>query len=83
MGEATPLYLDLRLQEALETFERVDEMVKDVEVLAIEVKNRALFWVYVVEWLAVTGTSMITGFILWTIMVRRRLYRMVKTTRFA
>jgi len=32
------------------------------------------------DW-AVTGTSLICGFVLWTLMVRRRLYREVVTTR--
>jgi len=36
----------------------------------------------VIEWLAVTGTSMVCGFLLWLLMIRRRLYREVRTTRF-
>jgi hypothetical protein len=43
-------------------------------------KDEALFWVYVTEWLVVAGTGMICGFLLWTIMVRRRLYREIQTT---
>ncbi|MBU7004737.1 MAG: hypothetical protein HXS50_04170 [Theionarchaea archaeon] len=82
MARATPQYLDMQFGESLETFDQVDEMVKEVEVIAIEVKNRALFWVYVVEWLAVTGTLMASGFVLWSVMIRRRLYRRVRATRF-
>jgi hypothetical protein len=44
-------------------------------------KDRALAWVYVTEWLAITGTTMICGYVLWAIMVRRRLYRAVRVTR--
>jgi hypothetical protein len=33
------------------------------------------------EWLVISGTSMITGFVLWTLMVRRRLYREVQVTK--
>ena len=82
MAEATPLYLELRLLEAMETFDSVDEMVKEVEVIAIDVKNRALFWVYLVEWLVVRGTLMTTGFVLWTVMIRRRFYRRMRASRF-
>ncbi len=46
-----------------------------------KLRTRALFWVYVTEWLSVSATSMFCGFILWTVMVRRRYYREVRTTR--
>ena len=46
-----------------------------------KLRRKALFWVYVTEYLAVSGTSMACGVILWTLMVRRRYYREVKTTR--
>jgi hypothetical protein len=48
---------------------------------AMRLKDTALLWVYVIEWLAVTAVGMVTGTVLWTLMVRRRLYREVKTTR--
>jgi uncharacterized membrane protein len=44
-------------------------------------KDEALFWVYFTEWLVVAATGMICGFILWTFMVRHRLYREVTVTR--
>jgi hypothetical protein len=53
----------------------------DAERLAKEMKDRALAWVYVTEWLAITGTTMICGYVLCAIMVRRRLYRAVRVTR--
>ncbi len=81
IAEATPKYLELRFEEVWETYLKVDEMVKDVERAAVEVKNKALFWIYLVEWLIVTGTLMVSGFILRTIMIRRRLYKEVRTTR--
>lgn len=50
------------------------------EVARVE-KDRALFWVYLIEWLAATSTFFVSGFILWTLMVRRRLYREIDATR--
>ncbi len=47
----------------------------------LEAKDRALMWIFVAEWLVVSGTSMIAGFLVWTLMVRRRLYREVRVTR--
>ncbi len=81
MLEATPPYLELRLEDALESYQKVGNMLTEIEQDAINLKKRALLWVYLIEWLAVTGTSMICGFALWTIMVRRRLYREIQTTR--
>ncbi len=49
---------------------------------AVKAKDRALLWVYVIEWLTVTGTSLVAGFVLWSLMVRRRLYKEVVATRF-
>ena len=49
---------------------------------AVKAKDRALLWVYIIEWLSVMGTSLLTGVILWSLMVRRRLYRDVGATRF-
>lgn len=46
-----------------------------------KLKDEALFWVYFTEWLVVAATGMICGFILWTIMVRRRFYRETAITR--
>ncbi len=51
--------------------------------VATEVKNQALIWVYIVEWLVSVSTLFISGFILWSLMVRRRLYRTVKATKMA
>ncbi len=48
---------------------------------AIRLKKRAMVWIYVVEWLAVTATLMVTGSMLWAVMVKRRLYREMATTR--
>jgi hypothetical protein len=49
--------------------------------LAYRIKDKTIFWIYMVEWSVLTGTSMVTGFIVWGLMVKRRLYREVRTTR--
>jgi len=48
---------------------------------AVRLKDQALFWVYVSEWLTVTAASMLGGVMIWTLMVRRRMYRAVEVTR--
>ena len=53
----------------------------EAEEVARREKNRALLWVYVIEWLVSSSAFFISGFVLWTLMVRRRLYRDVETTK--
>lgn len=57
------------------------DMMKAGQGMAVEVKNAALFWVFVVEWFVVTASLMVTGSMVWMLMVRRRLYRAMGTTR--
>ena len=57
------------------------DMMKAGQGMAVEVKNAALFWVFVIEWFVVTASLMATGSIVWTLMVKRRLYRAMGTTR--
>lgn len=48
---------------------------------AIRIKERALMWVYLTEWSAVSGTLILAGVTLYTLMIKRRLYREVRVTR--
>ncbi|MBU7004166.1 MAG: hypothetical protein HXS50_01270, partial [Theionarchaea archaeon] len=58
----------------------VDEM-NSLNEAAIRAKDAAFFWIYLTEWSAVTGTLMFSGYILYAVMFRRRLYREVSSTR--
>jgi hypothetical protein len=55
----------------------LEELIKE----AIEAKDRAMLWIFVIEWLVVSGTSMIAGVLLWALMVKRKLYREVGETK--
>ncbi len=63
---------------------QMDQPIEQMEALrgdVMKLKDRALFWVYLIEWIAVTGVSLIAGFTLWTLMVRRRLFKEVEVSR--
>lgn len=75
-------YIDQEYQQSWSVLEDLLEDLSTLRSHALTFKDRALFWVYVVEWLAVSSTFLMTGFVLWTLMVRRRLYRGVESTRF-
>ncbi len=78
---ADRLYLEERYAESIERIDEAFEGLREVSANSLQMKDRALFWIYVVEWLAVMGTCMVTGFTLWSLMIRRRLYREVSVTR--
>jgi len=81
--EASNYYLDRDFDLAYETLKEAIAELKELEDVATNLKNRALFWVYVVEWSVTTGVLLAAGSILWTLMVKRALYREVKVTRAA
>jgi uncharacterized membrane protein len=74
-------YIDLRFEEVLDTYREAGYLVEDLEAEAVALKNRALLWVFLIEWLSIAGTAMVAGFVLWSVMVRRRLYRETGVTR--
>jgi hypothetical protein len=79
--EAGDLYIMQDYEECVATLERGRKELDRIEMEAIEVKARAFIWIWLIEWLVVSGALMVTGTILWTLMIKRRLYREVKTTR--
>jgi uncharacterized membrane protein len=74
-------YLDHDLSAALRDLDGTIKEIQGIEELATRVKERALLWVYVIEWFSVTAVMLMSGMILWSLMVRRRLYREVGETR--
>jgi len=80
---ASRLYLEGEYQEAGDMlFELLDQFT-DLEMDLLEAKDRAFFWIYLAEWLGVLGTGIICAVALWTLMIRRSMYREVSTTRAA
>lgn len=80
-AEASMSYLEHDFVEAEGTIRDALSSFADAEETARREKERALLWVYVIEWLVSSSAFFISGFLLWTLMVRRRLYRDVGTTR--
>ncbi len=88
LAEATPmrkmaegLYIDQRYDEASEVLRDASSMFDRINAKATELRDQALLWVYVIEWSAVSATSLVTGVVIWALMVRRKLYREVAVTR--
>ncbi len=79
--EAESLYLESNYEGAKEAIAAVMEQFVEIESESVRIRRRALMWIYITEWITVTGTSMFAGFVIWTLMVKKRLYREVTTTR--
>jgi hypothetical protein len=79
--ESDRLYMEDRYSEALDKLREAFEGLLRLGERCVETKEAALLWVYTIEWLAVTGTLTVVGVVLWSLMVRRRLYREVSVTR--
>jgi len=74
-------YMEADLETALSNLEDAMGEVGSISDFVWKLRYQALFWIYIIEWFVVAATGMICGFILWTIMVKRRLYREIGVTR--
>jgi uncharacterized membrane protein len=81
VSEAKEDYLDQEFEAALGKSQDSLATLKEIEELALEIKDEALFWVYLIEWLSVSGVALVAGVVMWALMVRRTLYREVGVTR--
>jgi len=80
-SEAEIDYLERRYEVASEKMEDASQLVDQAIDEAFLAKDAALLWIYISEWLVTTSTALVSGVILWWLMVRRRLYREVTTTQ--
>ena len=73
--EADRLYLKQEYQHVLDRLLEVEKRLDRLQIEATKARKRALLWVYLVEWMSVLATSLIVGVVIWSLMIRRRLYR--------
>jgi len=79
--EAERLYLEGEYEGCYDQIKLMADGLAKLNEEAMTLKDRALFWVYLTEWSVVSGTSVLAGFALYSLMIRRRLYREVSVTR--
>jgi hypothetical protein len=78
---ATDLYVDRDYTTAISHIDSMEEGIIEITKEAIRLKNEAMFWIYVSEWLVVSSATIISGSALWSLMVRRKMYRETGVTR--
>jgi hypothetical protein len=79
--EAAGHYIEHSFSDSQAVITSALSRLPGVESLARREKERALLWVYLIEWLVSASALFISGFVLWSLMVRRRLYSDVEATR--
>jgi hypothetical protein len=81
-SSAELVYMDQDFSRAVTLIEEALEAEVEAEVEAIKVKEEALLWVYAIEWFTVSGTLLVAGLVVWSLMIRRCYFREVGSTRF-
>ena len=80
-SRAKKAYLDRDFAAAYNDMKTAMTGLEKLEGGAAKLKDEALFWVYLVQWLVTTSVLLMAAFVLWSLMVRRALYREVSSTR--
>ncbi|MBU7004622.1 MAG: hypothetical protein HXS50_03590, partial [Theionarchaea archaeon] len=74
-------YLEQDYAMTVSYMESMSEKIIAITERAMRLKNETMVWVYASEWLAVTGIGLVAGSSLWSLMIRRRMYKQVDSTR--
>jgi len=81
--EGRAAYTEQRYEDTCGIMERCVERLNALLQRAVEVKRKALLWIYAIEWLSVTGVFMGSSVVLYSLLIRRRLYKEAGVTRVA
>ena len=81
VGKAVGLYVNQEYDAAISFMESISTDVIGITEEAVRLKNEAMTWVYIIEYLVVTSTTLLSGYIVWSFMVKRSKYRSVDTTK--
>ncbi len=71
-------------QDYLACQQEMSSLVEEMATLdeaALRAKDAAFLWIYVTEWSAVTATTILSSYLLYVIMIRRRFYKEVASSR--
>lgn len=79
--EADRLYIYAKFEGCISCLDQVNAQLELLIEKSVELKDQVMLWIFAIQWLTVCGTSMTAGCVLWSIMVKKRLYVEVGTTR--
>jgi len=81
LAKSRVLYLEYEFEESLELAERMVGDLGRVSAETVKVKDQVFLTIYLIEWSVLMSTGMVTGVVVWSLMVRRRLYKEAGSTR--
>jgi len=81
-ARAKTLYMSYEFHDAGSAAANAVGMLEAALDDAIRAKDRAMLWVFLIEWLAVVSTCMLSGVVLYELMVVRRLFRPAQSSIF-
>ena len=79
--EAESEYTSQNFDDAFDLLKEAERLSATAMVKAMKIKNQSLFYVYLIEWFTVTGTLLVSGSVLYSLMVRRSRFREVSVTK--
>ena len=68
-------YIDGDVEAASAILAGIFDRFAEMDSRLNNIKERALLWIYLTEWIVVASTGMICAVVVWTLMVRRKFYR--------
>ncbi len=74
-------YLAEEYDASISIMDEASLSLNDIGKHAMQLKDDALFWVFVFEWMAVSAAAVIGAVAVWSLMIRRKMYRPAATTR--
>jgi len=74
-------YLEGDFAQAAEILKGIMGAYPTIEEHLADLKNRTLMWIHLYEWISVVSTGVICSMIIWSLMIKRGLYRDVGITR--
>lgn len=77
------MYLDYDFEGSLALVEDMADDMGEILEATIRVKDQVFLSIYLIEWSILMSTSMVTGVVIWSLMVRKRLYKEARSTRLA
>ena len=75
MEDSLDSYFEQDYQSTISSLNSLTPRVSGIANEAVRLKDEAMFWIYISEWLIVSSAGIISGFVLWTLMVRRKMFR--------
>ncbi len=74
VGKAQREYVAQEYESALDTMAQALRSLTQISQRGATLRTKALMWVYVAEWTAITGVALVSGLALHSLMIKRRLY---------